>query len=165
MQTSTETKMLQDKQQQLGSTKTATDCSLKPSSTPIQESLLHRSIQNVALTLQNAMISSLQQAALLPANSAAAAALNLQALESYLTLQRLTTVSASAVSLFYVVYSRYCNYRINTLWHVIVIPMALYFWLIFRIKINSLPILVFTRHIGSPFLCVLIPTPTNQPYN
>lgn len=102
MQTSTETKMLQDKQQQLSSAKSASDCSMKPNSTPIQESLLHRSIQNVALTLQNAMISSLQQAALLPANSAAAAALNLQALESYLTLQRLTTVSASAVSLFYV---------------------------------------------------------------
>ncbi|KAF7263420.1 hypothetical protein GWI33_002370 [Rhynchophorus ferrugineus] len=41
--------------------------------------------------MQNAMLNSLQQAALLPANSAAAAALNLQALESYLTLQRLTT--------------------------------------------------------------------------
>jgi len=107
MQTSTETKMLQDKQQQLNSTKSASDCSLKPNSTPIQESLLHRSIQNVALTLQNAMISSLQQAALLPANSAAAAALNLQALESYLTLQRLTTVSASAVSLFYVLFAIY----------------------------------------------------------
>lgn len=53
----------------------------------LQENLL----QNVAITLQNAMVSSLQQAALLPPNSAAAAALNLQALESYLTLQRLTT--------------------------------------------------------------------------
>lgn len=53
----------------------------------LQENLL----QNVALTLQNAMVSSLQQAAMLPPNSAAAAALNLQALESYLTLQRLTT--------------------------------------------------------------------------
>lgn len=53
----------------------------------LQENLL----QNVAMSLQNAMVSSLQQAALLPPNSAAAAALNLQALESYLTLQRLTT--------------------------------------------------------------------------
>lgn len=53
----------------------------------LQENLL----QNVAISLQNAMVSSLQQAALLPPNSAAAAALNLQALESYLTLQRLTT--------------------------------------------------------------------------
>ncbi|EFA09194.1 protein sister of odd and bowel [Tribolium castaneum] len=53
------------------------------------ENILQRSIQNVALSLQNAMMNSLQQAALLPANSAAAAALNLQALESYLTLQQL----------------------------------------------------------------------------
>lgn len=53
----------------------------------LQENLL----QNVAISLQNAMVTSLQQAALLPPNSAAAAALNLQALESYLTLQRLTT--------------------------------------------------------------------------
>ncbi|KAJ8953569.1 hypothetical protein NQ318_002990 [Aromia moschata] len=61
----------------------------------LQENFLQRSIQNVALSLQNAMMNSLQQAALLPANSAAAAALNLQALESYLTLQRLSTVSAN----------------------------------------------------------------------
>uniref|UniRef100_A0A182T5T9 C2H2-type domain-containing protein n=1 Tax=Anopheles maculatus TaxID=74869 RepID=A0A182T5T9_9DIPT len=39
------------------------------------------------------MVTSLQQAALMPANSAAAAALNLQALESYLTLQRITSKS------------------------------------------------------------------------
>lgn len=64
----------------------------------LQENFLQRSIQNVALSLQNAMMNSLQQAALLPANSAAAAALNLQALESYLTLQRLTTVSANVNS-------------------------------------------------------------------
>ncbi|KAL3272773.1 hypothetical protein HHI36_014234 [Cryptolaemus montrouzieri] len=61
----------------------------------LQENIIQRSIQNVALSLQSAMMNSLQQAALLPANSAAAAALNLQALESYLTLQRLTTVSAN----------------------------------------------------------------------
>lgn len=57
----------------------------------LQEELLQRSLQNVALTLQTAMVSSLQQAALLPPNSAAAAALNLQALESYLTLHRLSS--------------------------------------------------------------------------
>lgn len=62
----------------------------------IQENLLQRSIQSVALSLQNAMMNSLQQAALLPANSAAAAALNLQALESYLTLQRLSSVSTTS---------------------------------------------------------------------
>lgn len=45
----------------------------------------------VALSLHGAVISSLQQAALLPANSAAAAALNLQALESYLAFQRITS--------------------------------------------------------------------------
>lgn len=61
----------------------------------LQENLFQRSIQSVALSLQNAMMNSLQQAALLPANSAAAAALNLQALESYLTLQRLSSVSTS----------------------------------------------------------------------
>ncbi|XP_023017883.2 uncharacterized protein [Leptinotarsa decemlineata] len=64
----------------------------------LQENLLQRSIQNVALSLQSAMMNSLQQAALLPVNSAAAAALNLQALESYFTLQRLTTVSANVNS-------------------------------------------------------------------
>ncbi len=52
---------------------------------------LQRSIQNVAITLQTAMISSMQQALLLPPNSPAAQALNLQALESYITLQRLKT--------------------------------------------------------------------------
>lgn len=41
--------------------------------------------------LHGAVISSLQQAAMLPANSAAAAALNLQALESYIALQRITS--------------------------------------------------------------------------
>lgn len=97
--------MLQDKQEQLNASKVnATENSLKnaaTNSTLMQDNLLQRSIHNVALTLQNAMISSLQQAALLPANSAAAAALNLQALESYLTLQRLSTVSTNAVSKVY----------------------------------------------------------------
>ncbi|XP_038222397.1 protein sister of odd and bowel-like [Zerene cesonia] len=61
----------------------------------LQENMLQRSLQGVVISLQNAMMNSLQQAALLPSNSAAAAALNLQALESYLTLQRLTTVSTA----------------------------------------------------------------------
>lgn len=64
----------------------------------LQENFIQRSIQNVAISLQNAMMNSLQQAALLPVNSPAATALNLQALESYLTLQRLTTVSANCVN-------------------------------------------------------------------
>lgn len=64
---------------------------VKSLQTTLQEELLQRSLQNVALTLQTAMVSSLQQAALLPPNSPAAAALNLQALESYLTLHRLSS--------------------------------------------------------------------------
>jgi odd-skipped len=47
----------------------------------------------VVLSLQSTMVSSLQQAAMLPINSPAATALNLQALESYFTLQRLTSKS------------------------------------------------------------------------
>ncbi|KAJ8893987.1 hypothetical protein PR048_006593 [Dryococelus australis] len=53
-------------------------------------------LQSIALSLQGAVVSSLQQAALLPPNSAAAAALNLQALESYLALQRLTASGLAA---------------------------------------------------------------------
>lgn len=44
----------------------------------------------LVLSLQNSMVSSLQQAAMMPVNSPAATALNLQALESYITLQRLS---------------------------------------------------------------------------
>ncbi|KAJ8712252.1 hypothetical protein PYW07_005094 [Mythimna separata] len=86
---------------------TKTNASKSPSSSPstninlsiasaalLQENMLQRSLQGVVISLQNAMMNSLQQAALLPSNSAAAAALNLQALESYLTLQRLTSVSS-----------------------------------------------------------------------
>lgn len=47
----------------------------------------------LVLSLQNTMVTSLQQAAMLPINSPAATALNLQALESYFTLQRLTSKS------------------------------------------------------------------------
>lgn len=45
----------------------------------------------VMVALQNTMVSSLHQASLHPADSPVAAAFNLQALESYLTLHRLTT--------------------------------------------------------------------------
>lgn len=48
----------------------------------------------LVLSLQNSMVSSLQQAAMMPANSPAATALNLQALESYITLQRLSAKSS-----------------------------------------------------------------------
>lgn len=47
----------------------------------------------VVLSLQSKMVTSLQQAAMLPINSPQATALNLQALESYFTLQRLTSKS------------------------------------------------------------------------
>lgn len=99
MQTSSEN-VLSEKQQQDMSPKSQeiSSTQLNLATAMLQENFLQRSIQNVALSLQNAMMNSLQQAALLPANSAAAAALNLQALESYLTLQRLTTVSANVNS-------------------------------------------------------------------
>ncbi|CAH0564622.1 unnamed protein product [Brassicogethes aeneus] len=96
MQTSTEQSMLNDKaanQQQDKSDLSASQLNL--ATAMLQENFLQRSIQNVALSLQNAMMNSLQQAALLPINSAAAVALNFQALESYLTLQRLSSVSAN----------------------------------------------------------------------
>lgn len=76
------------------SSSTTTNLNLSIASAALlQENMLQRSLQGVVISLQNAMMNSLQQAALLPSNSAAAAALNLQALESYLTLQRLTSVS------------------------------------------------------------------------
>lgn len=52
-------------------------------------------LQSVALGLQGALLAALQRAALLPPGHAAAAALNLQALETYLTLHRLHASSAS----------------------------------------------------------------------
>ncbi len=51
----------------------------------------------VVLSLQSTMVTSLQQAALLPINSPAATALNLQALESYFTLQRLSTCKSDVL--------------------------------------------------------------------
>lgn len=80
-------------EEEVNSTETLTlpDSIVKSIQNSLQEELLQRSLQNVALTLQTTMVSSLQQAALLPPNSAAAAALNLQALESYLTLHRLSS--------------------------------------------------------------------------
>lgn len=96
MQTSTDSNVLQESRSSVSpkSPETASP-QLNLTTAMLQENFLQRSIQNVALSLQNAMMNSLQQAALLPVNSAAAAAFNLQALESYLTLQRLTTVSAN----------------------------------------------------------------------
>lgn len=51
----------------------------------------------VVLSLQSTMVTSLQQAAMLPINSPAATALNLQALESYFTLQRLSTCKSDVL--------------------------------------------------------------------
>ncbi|KAJ8914211.1 hypothetical protein NQ315_002838 [Exocentrus adspersus] len=99
MQTSTENTVLQETRTEMSPKPTDINTTqLNLATAMLQENFLQRSIQNVALSLQNAMMNSLQQAALLPVNSAAAAALNLQALESYLTLQRLTTVSANVNS-------------------------------------------------------------------
>lgn len=97
MQSSTDTNVLQESRSSVSpkSTGEATAPQLNLATAMLQENFLQRSIQNVALSLQSAMMNSLQQAALLPVNSAAAAAFNLQALESYLTLQRLTSVSAN----------------------------------------------------------------------
>ncbi|KAJ8967212.1 hypothetical protein NQ317_009283 [Molorchus minor] len=96
MQTSTDNAIVQENKNEM-SPKPAelNTAQINLATAMLQENFLQRSIQNVALSLQNAMMNSLQQAALLPVNSAAAAALNLQALESYLTLQRLSTVSAN----------------------------------------------------------------------
>ncbi|XP_012289071.1 protein sister of odd and bowel [Orussus abietinus] len=55
-------------------------------------------LQSVALGLQGALLAALQRAALLPPGHAAAAALNLQALETYLTLHRLHASSAGTSS-------------------------------------------------------------------
>ncbi|XP_053999090.1 protein sister of odd and bowel [Hylaeus anthracinus] len=52
-------------------------------------------LQSVALGLQGALLAALQRAALLPPGHAAAAALNLQALETYLTLHRLHASSTA----------------------------------------------------------------------
>lgn len=97
MQTSTESPnvLALEKNDMCPKTPDLSQTQLNLATAMLQENIIQRSIQNVALSLQSAMMNSLQQAALLPANSAAAAALNLQALESYLTLQRLTTVSAN----------------------------------------------------------------------
>lgn len=57
--------------------------------------LSNLAFQSVTLRLQNALLSVLQRAALLPPGHAAATALNLQALETYLTLQRLHATSAT----------------------------------------------------------------------
>lgn len=53
-------------------------------------------LQSVALRLQGALLSALQRAALLPPGHAAAAAFNLQALETYLTLHRLHASGATS---------------------------------------------------------------------
>lgn len=55
-------------------------------------------LQHVVLSLHSSIVASLQQAALLPAHSAHAAALNLHALESYVTLQRLSASSRAAAA-------------------------------------------------------------------
>ena len=67
------------------------DCESTTASNRAEEMVAHAAA--VVLSLQSSMVSSLQQAAMLPINSPAATAFNLQALESYFTLQRLTSKS------------------------------------------------------------------------
>jgi hypothetical protein len=55
-------------------------------------------LQSVSLSLQAALLAALQRAALLPPGHAAAAALNLQVLETYVTLHRLHASGAAVVA-------------------------------------------------------------------
>ncbi|XP_063985139.1 insulin receptor substrate 1-like isoform X2 [Diachasmimorpha longicaudata] len=64
-------------------------------STSVDTGLPNLTLQSVALGLQGALLAALQRAALLPPGPAAAA-LNLQALETYLTLHRLHASGATA---------------------------------------------------------------------
>ncbi|KAK0166155.1 hypothetical protein PV328_004602 [Microctonus aethiopoides] len=78
-------------------TTTMTDLREAESSTEpeiIDSTLPNLTLQSVALGLQGALLAALQRAALLPPGPAAAA-LNLQALETYLTLHRLHTSGAT----------------------------------------------------------------------
>ncbi|XP_014213879.1 protein sister of odd and bowel-like [Copidosoma floridanum] len=67
-------------------------------SEPVQAGLSNLTLQSVSLSLQTALLAALQRAALLPPGHAAAAALNLQALETYVTLQRLHASGAAVVA-------------------------------------------------------------------
>ncbi|XP_034947194.1 protein sister of odd and bowel-like [Chelonus insularis] len=116
-------KMQQDKQDlpTLGNS-TSTDLREAESSTDssLNATLPNFTLQSVALGLQGALLAAIQRAALLPPGPAAAA-LNLQALETYLTLHRLhvssATASVSSTSSNYssgVTYNQRCLVNTNT---------------------------------------------------
>ncbi|XP_078033014.1 uncharacterized protein LOC144467900 [Augochlora pura] len=77
------------------STSTPTAAELRDVASVTDAALPSFTLQSVALGLQGALLAALQRAALLPPGHAAAAALNLQALETYLTLHRLHASSAA----------------------------------------------------------------------
>lgn len=78
---------------------TSTSTELRDVASVTEAGLPNFTLQSVALGLQGALLAALQRVALLPPGHAAAAALNLQALETYLTLHRLHASStAPAVS-------------------------------------------------------------------
>lgn len=74
---------------------TSTSTELRDVASVTEAGLPNLTLQSVALGLQGALLAALQRAALLPPGHAAAAALNLQALETYLTLHRLHASSAA----------------------------------------------------------------------
>ncbi|XP_003704266.2 uncharacterized protein LOC100879007 [Megachile rotundata] len=74
---------------------TSTSTDLRDVTSVTEAGLPSFTLQSVALGLQGALLAALQRAALLPPGHAAAAALNLQALETYLTLHRLHASSAA----------------------------------------------------------------------
>lgn len=77
------------------STTTSTSTDIQDVAGVTDAGLPNFTLQSVALGLQGALLAALQRAALLPPGHAAAAALNLQALETYLTLHRLHATSAA----------------------------------------------------------------------
>ncbi|KZC14687.1 Protein sister of odd and bowel [Dufourea novaeangliae] len=77
------------------STSTSTSTELRDVASVADATLPSFTLQSVALGLQGALLAALQRAALLPPGHAAAAALNLQALETYLTLHRLHASSTA----------------------------------------------------------------------
>lgn len=77
------------------SSSASTSTELRDVASVTEAGLPNFTLQSVALGLQGALLAALQRAALLPPGHAAAAALNLQALETYLTLHRLHASSAA----------------------------------------------------------------------
>ncbi|OAD56706.1 Protein sister of odd and bowel [Eufriesea mexicana] len=74
---------------------TSTTTELRDVASVTEAGLPNFTLQSVALGLQGALLAALQRVALLPPGHAAAAALNLQALETYLTLHRLHATSTA----------------------------------------------------------------------